>query len=140
MENQNQTPQVFEHSHFGKLRVLIVDGVPYFVGKDVANSLGYKNTSEAVRNHVDNSLVLDSQLPLAKEYRHWVTSVVLPKVDEQGFFIREDMPAAEPTEPKVATVYVLGFNSSIKIGITGDLESCAFITVPSYRNSTPLSS
>ena len=113
-------PQVFEHEQFGNLRVVVIDSKPWFVGIDVATSLGYKNPCDALAKHVDPedkqvilksqfatlgttlkipnrglivinksgvySLILDSQLPKAKEYRHWVTSEVLPQVDETGYY------------------------------------------------------
>lgn len=106
-------PQVFEHEQFGSVRVVTIDGKPFFVGIDVAHALGYKNPQKALRDHVDDedkrgerivhplggaqktilinksgvySLILDSQLPKAKEFRHWVTSEVLVKIDETGSY------------------------------------------------------
>ena len=105
-------PQVFEHEQFGKIRIVTINGKPWFVGNDVAYSLGYTNPRKAFKDHVDPedkrverivtpygvqkmilvnksgvySLILDSQLPKAKEYRHWVTSEVLPQVDETGSY------------------------------------------------------
>ena len=46
-------PQVFEHEQFGKIRVVKIDGVAWFVGKDVAKALGYTNPQKAIRDHVD---------------------------------------------------------------------------------------
>lgn len=112
-------PQVFNHRQFGNLRVVNINGEVWFVGKDVAEGLGYTNPQKALREHVDErdkrgeqiftpggvqntvllnksglySLILDSQLPLAKEYRHWVTSNVLPQVAEKGYF------SVKPIEP-----------------------------------------
>ena len=111
-------PQVFEHEHFGSVRVVIIDGKSWFVRIDVARALGYKNHKDALKRHVDAedkqvilrsrfttlgttleipnrglivinksgvySLILDSQLPKAKEFRHRVTSEVLVKIDETG--------------------------------------------------------
>jgi len=45
--------QVYE-SKFGKVRVVMIDGVPWFVGKDIADNLGYAETAKAIREHVDN--------------------------------------------------------------------------------------
>ena len=126
MEDKSQalTPKVFTHSRFGKLRVVVINGVAYFIAKDVATALNYKNTTEAIRYHVDPldkreekvlspggiqkvilinksgvySLLLDSNMPKAKEYRHWVTSEVLPSVDETGSY--SVAPAAEPAQLK----------------------------------------
>ncbi len=111
-------PQVFEYEQFGKLRVVRIDGVLWFIGIDVARALGYKKPRNAIAMHVDAedkrpdalirdvrsngvtqnrkftlinksgvySLILDSKLPKAKEYRHWVTSEILPQVDEMGSY------------------------------------------------------
>ena len=105
-------PQVFEHEQFGSVRVVTIDGKPFFVGNDVAYALGYTNPRKAFKDHVDPedkrverivtpygvqnmtvinksgvySLILDSQLPKAKEFRHWVTSEVLVKIDETGSY------------------------------------------------------
>ena len=125
MEDNSQflIPKLFTHSRFGKLRVVVIDGVPYFVAKDVATALNYKNTTEAIRYHVDPldkreekvlspggvqkiilvnksgvySLLLDSNMPKAKEYRHWVTSEVLPKLDETGSY---SVASAAPAQLK----------------------------------------
>ena len=97
------------------VRALIIDGEPYFVGKDVASNLGYKKPRNAITNHVEDedktsaliqgtgsnyksksvvinesglySLILSSKLPTAKEFKHWVTSEVLPKIRQQGFYL-----------------------------------------------------
>ena len=101
-EKPAMTPQVFNHPQFGNLRIVIINGEVWFVGKDVAEGLGYKDTVNALKQHVDDadklgwqittsgqrrevtiinksgvySLILDSQLPKAKEYRHWVMEEV----------------------------------------------------------------
>ena len=138
-------PKVFTHEHFGKLRMVVIDNVPHFVGKDVATSLEYKNTREAIRYHVDArdkreekillpsgvqktilinksgvySLILDSNMPKAKEYRHWVTSEVLPTIDETGSYSRTADPALA-VKLDLARVYLLllsdGTVQILKIG------------------------
>ena len=161
MSNKEQSlvPKVFTHARFGKLRIVVIDGVIYFVAIDVARALGYKNGSRDVNRHVDEadrleyrlfvpseaevpdgtpgqmrkvtlinksglySLILDSQLPKAKEYRHWVTSKVLPTIDETGSYsvAAKEKPALEPERPqlKLARVYVLEMSDgSVKIGYT----------------------
>ena len=102
---------------FGDLRVTIIDGQPWFVGKDVAEKLGYSNASKAVIKHVDDedkikqmiahsqngnvvktqttlinesglySLILSSKLPEAKQFKRWVTSEVLPSIRKDGGYI-----------------------------------------------------
>lgn len=102
--------QVFSNERLGKIRTMNIDGQPYFVGKDVAEILGYANASKALADHVDDedklnnetlsslgqrggwlinesglySLILSSKLPKAKEFKHWVTSEVLPSIRKTG--------------------------------------------------------
>lgn len=107
---------VFDHPQFGHLRTMSDDkGNPWFVGKVVAEALGYKNSRKAIIDHVDPedkttvtirdtgsnyktqavvinesglySLTLASKLPQAREFKHWVTSVVLPSVRQNGGYI-----------------------------------------------------
>ena len=105
--------QIFNNPEFGELRTLAIDGVPYFVGKDVATNLGYVNPRDALAKHVDAedkresqiatssgvqtmavinesglySLILSSKLPTAKKFKHWVTSEVLPSIRKHGAYI-----------------------------------------------------
>ncbi len=114
------------HPEFGELRTVKIDEEPWFVGKDVAEALGYSNTSKAIITHVADedkiikmlpnsqngktvgktyiinesglySLILSSKLPSAKEFKHWVTSEVLPSIRKNGAYIRnqENMTPAE---------------------------------------------
>ena len=102
------------HPEFGELRTVEIDGEPWFVGKDVAEALGYKDTSDALKKHVElddkltrrftdsgqnrkmyiinesglYSLILSSKLPSAKDFKHWVTSEVLPSIRKNGAYIR----------------------------------------------------
>ncbi len=90
--------QIFNNPEFGSVRTLTVNGIPYLVGKDVAELLGYSNTRDALAKHVDDeekatvaihdgsqnrnviainesglySLILSSKLPTAKKFKHWV--------------------------------------------------------------------
>lgn len=96
-----------------KVRTLIINDEPFFVGKDVAVILGYSDTNQAIRNHVDDedkltrnfdgsgqnrnmtiinesglySLILSSKLPKAKKFKHWVTSEVLPAIRQHGAYM-----------------------------------------------------
>uniref|UniRef100_UPI00359C28FB BRO family protein n=1 Tax=Thomasclavelia spiroformis TaxID=29348 RepID=UPI00359C28FB len=102
--------QIFKNEDFGEIRSLIVDNEPWFVGKDVANILGYSNTRKAINDHVDEedkgvtkcdtlggkqdlivinesglySLILSSKLATAKKFKRWVTSEVLPAIRKTG--------------------------------------------------------
>lgn len=113
--------QIFNNPEFGSVRAVEISGEPWFVGKDVATVLGYKNPQEAIRTHVDEedkgvseiltpggkqtvpiinesglySLVLSSKLPTAKKFKHWVTSEVLPTIRKHGAYMtREALDAA----------------------------------------------
>ena len=117
--------ELFQHPKFGNLQVLTDEkGDPWFVGKVVAEVLGYKNPAEAVTDHVVSvdrkslrfkaysktllaklwqgqdfsdkilinesglySLILGSKLPAAIEFKHWVTSEVLPQIRRTGGYI-----------------------------------------------------
>lgn len=105
--------QIFSNSEFGEIRTATINGEPWFVGKDVAEALGYSDTNKAVAVHVDDedklndktasslgqrggwfinesglySLVLSSKLPTAKKFKRWVTSEVLPSIRKNGGYI-----------------------------------------------------
>ena len=109
--------QIFQNAEFGSVRSITVNGEPYFVGKDVAEILGYKDTSDAMRRHVDDedkltrcftdsgqsremyiinesglySLILSSKLTTAKRFKRWVTSDVLPAIRRHGLYAVDDM-------------------------------------------------
>ena len=110
--------QIFQNAEFGSVRTADINGVPYFVGKDVAEILGYSNTRKALLDHVDEedktdgvtirdsigreqapvlinesglySLILSSKLPTAKKFKRWVTSEVLPAIRKTGGYIPHD--------------------------------------------------
>lgn len=116
--------QVFNNPTFGNVRVVSVNNEPYFVGKDVAEMLGYSNPRDALSKHVDAedkgvancdtlsgaqkmtiinesglySLILSSKLPKAKEFKHWVTAEVLPAIRKTGGY------TAPKTKPKLGEV------------------------------------
>lgn len=105
--------RTFNHEMFGQVRTMTNDrGETFFVGKDVAEALGYKNTADAIIKHVDKedrstiairdsayetravvinesglySLVLSSKLEQAKAFKRWVTSEVLPLIRQTGTY------------------------------------------------------
>ena len=109
--------KVFENPEFGKLRTVEINGEPWLVGKDVARALGYKDTINALKSHVDEedkkggwrittpsgtqemtiinesglySLVLSSKLPTAKKFKRWVTAEVLPSIRKHGAYMTPD--------------------------------------------------
>ena len=99
-----------------EVRTLKIDDEPYFVGKDVAKILGYKNTKDALAKHVDvedklgsqiatsgqrremtvinesglYSLILSSKMPNARKFKHWVTSEVLPAIRKHGAYMTDE--------------------------------------------------
>lgn len=105
--------QVFKNDQFGEIRTAEIDGEPWFVGKDVAEQLGYKDTVNALKSHVDGddkawwqittqfgtkdttiinesglySLVLSSKLPTAKQFKRWITSEVIPSIRKHGAYM-----------------------------------------------------
>lgn len=108
--------KVFDSPEFGQVRTVLVDGQPWFVGKDVASALGYEKPTDAVRKRCDDedrgiskmetpsgaqdmtiinesglySLVLSSKLESAKRFKRWVTSEVLPSIRQTGGYIKAD--------------------------------------------------
>jgi len=103
--------QQFTNELFGSVRVLSINGEPWFVGRDVALVLGYAEPAKAVREHIFEedkgvskmdtpggiqdviiinesglyTLILSSKLPSARQFKHWVTSEVLPAMRKIGF-------------------------------------------------------
>ena len=104
----------FENMEFGKLTVMEKDGEFFFIGKEVAEKLGYANTRDALVRHVDiddkadvvfhdgrqrrnmvsinesglYALILSSKLPQAKEFKRWVTTEVLPSIRKNGGYLK----------------------------------------------------
>lgn len=105
--------QVFNHPDFGDVRTIEINGESWFVGKDVAEALGYQNSSRDINRHVDEedrlnyrngsfetnrgmtiinesglySLILSSKLPQAKAFKRWVTAEVLPSLRKYGAYM-----------------------------------------------------
>ena len=118
--------KIFKNEMFGEIRTLVNEkGETFFVGKDVAEALGYTNTPKAIRDHVDDddklterfvlsgqarsvviinesglyALVLSSKLPQARDFKRWVTSEVLPQIRQTGGYI----PTTNPRTGEVLT-------------------------------------
>ena len=120
MVNEGLNTLVFNNDEFGNVRTVILNNKPWFVGKDVAECLGYTNSKKAIRDHVDDedkimgernvtpsitdklgrvqypvfinesglyALIFGSKLDKAKEFKHWVTSEVLPQIRKTGGYI-----------------------------------------------------
>ncbi len=104
--------KIFVNNEFGNIRVVNINNEPWFVGNDVAHILGYGNPRQGIASHVEDddkgvqkldtpsgkqnvtiinesglySLILSSKLPRAKEFKHWVTSEVLPSIRRTGSY------------------------------------------------------
>lgn len=117
--------RVFDNEEFGSVRTTTINDEIYFVGKDVAEILGYTNTPKAIKDHVDDedklterfvmsgqnrdaivinesglySLVLSSKLPNAKKFKRWVTSDVLPSIRKHGAYMTEQTLEKALTSP-----------------------------------------
>ena len=105
--------KIFNNDEFGRIRTLVIGGEPWLVGKDVAKALGYKDTSDALKKHVEKedkltrrfadsgqnremyvvnesglyAVIFGSKLPSAKRFKHWVTSEVLPTIRKTGAYL-----------------------------------------------------
>ena len=113
--------QIFNSEEFGEIRTVTIDNEPWFVGKDVAEALGYSNTRDALATHVSEedkntvvisdgkrgnpnqvvinesglyALIFGSKLDSAKRFKHWVTSEVLPAIRKTGSY-QKPMTVAE---------------------------------------------
>ena len=110
--------EIFKNREFGEIRTVTIDGEPWFVGKDVAEILGYSNPRDTLAKHVDDedkgvakcdtlggiqdltiinesglySLILSSKMATAKRFKRWVTSEVLPQIRKTGSYHKRLTP------------------------------------------------
>lgn len=111
--------QIFNSEEFGAVRTVTIENEPWFVGKDVANALGYERATKAIQDHVDDddkdevpiqdsigrmqktpvinesglyALIFGSKLESAKRFKHWVTSEVLPAIRKTGGYQKQLSP------------------------------------------------
>lgn len=129
--------QLFEHEQFGKIRALFIDDEPWFVGKDVAIALEYKDHKNALKLHVDAedkmgwqittpsrgvqqatiinegglySLAVRSNMPKAKEFTRWLTHDVAISIRKHGFYVADNLKVEQETKP--APVKSIKFSKS----------------------------
>lgn len=121
--------QIFVSKEFGEIRTVTIDNEPWFVGKDVATALGYKNTRQAILTNVMDedkgvhsvdtpsgkqemtvinesglyALIFGSKLESAKRFKHWVTSEVLPSIRKHGMYAVDELVNNPELLIKVAT-------------------------------------
>lgn len=116
---------IFSKEEFGSIRTAIIDGEPWFIGKDIAEALGYENTKDALKKHVFQedkrifqrsqfatleipnrgmtfvnesglySLIFGSKLDSAKQFKRWVTSEVLPSIRKTGSYVTDQSNKVE---------------------------------------------
>ena len=109
--------QIFKNEEFGQIRTIEIEGEPFFVGKDIATALGYKDTADVLKTRVDDedkrlvkvgeiptletsnfgayiinesglySMILGSRLPSAKKFKRWITSEVIPSIRRNGGYL-----------------------------------------------------
>lgn len=128
---------IFQNNRFGEIRTTVINNEPYFIGKEVATILGYKDAPKALKSHVDQedklvgdlpttfgvkqayfinesglySLILRSQLPQAREFKRWVTSEVLPAIRKQGGYMAT---STDMTDEEIMAKAILVANDAIK--------------------------
>ncbi len=130
----NNKLEIFRNNNFGEIRTLLINDEVWFVGKDIAEALGYKNTRDALLKHIDEedktdvaihdgsqnrnmiiinesglySLVLSSKLPQAKDFKRWVTNEVLPTLRKTGTYTMQQ-PTQQTTVSLKEQVEVTNF-------------------------------
>ncbi|GAB1537074.1 hypothetical protein ADMFC3_27050 [Geovibrio sp. ADMFC3] len=129
--SETQVLQAFQHTQFGQIRIIDKDGAPWFVAKDVAEVLGYKDTTNAIKAHcrgvvkhhpyeqrVSGSqpiniipesdlyrLILRSKLPQAEAFQDWVTMEVLPSIRKTGKYRIDDRNINNPAQKEAPYWY-----------------------------------
>lgn len=128
--------KIFNNDEFGEIRVMLIDDDPWFVGKDIAAALGYKDTVNALKAHVDEqdkagwrittqfgekettiinesglySLIFSSKLESAQRFKHWVTHEVLPSIRKNGMYMTDNLLETAIANPD----FVIGLIQNMK--------------------------
>lgn len=141
--------QIFNNPEFGEIRTVMLEGEPWFAGKDVAIALGYVKPVQAIHNNVDKddslrkglidscgreqeticinesglySLIFGSKLESAKKFKKWVTSEVLPSIRKNGSYSQPQLP--QTTDGKIALLAQGHVELKEEIdGVKADLEA-----------------
>ena len=140
--------QIFKNSDFGEVRTVTINDEPWFVGKDIADALGYGNHRQAISTNVDEddkavhqmdtlggtqnmlvinesglySLILSSKLPNARQFKRWVTSEVIPQIRKTGAYI-PDVSSLSP-ELQLMNAIVIQMNNDARnlAKLTDDMQ------------------
>lgn len=128
--------KIFNNAEFGEIRIMLIDDDPWFVGKDIAAALGYKDTVNALKAHVDEqdkagwrittqfgekettiinesglySLIFSSKLESAQRFKHWVTHEVLPSIRKHGMYMTDNLLETAIANPD----FVIGLIQNMK--------------------------
>lgn len=128
--------KIFNNAEFGEIRVMLIDDEPWFVGKDIAAALGYKDTVNALKAHIDEqdkagwrittqfgekettiinesglySLIFSSKLESAQRFKHWVTHEVLPSIRKHGMYMTDNLLETAIANPD----FVIGLIQNMK--------------------------
>lgn len=128
--------KIFNNAEFGEIRVMLIDDDPWFVGKDIAAALGYKDTINALKAHVNEqdkrgwrittpsgeqqatiinesglySLIFSSKLESAQRFKHWVTHEVLPSIRKHGMYMTDNLLETAIANPD----FVIGLIQNMK--------------------------
>ena len=129
--------QIFKNSDFGEIRTVAIDNEPWFVGRDVAEILGYGEPHKAIQRHVDEddgmkhpitdnlgreqdtliinesglySLVLSSKMPEAKKFKRWVTTEILPAIRKHGAYMTDSVLEQAVSDPD----FMIGLLTNLK--------------------------
>lgn len=131
---------IFHNSEFGEVRTLDIKGNPWFIGKDVADKLGYLDTSYAIRTHIEEEdrmmatviiagqsrnmivinesglycLILRSNLAKAKDFKQWITASVIPSIRSHGLYAADELLQNPEMLIEVATKLQEERNARIK--------------------------
>lgn len=158
--------QTFNNPLFGDLRMFMIDGAPWFVAVDVARALGYDQPDKAVARHVEDddrtkhtvvdirgrkntaniinesglySLILSSKLPRAKEFKHWVTSEVLPAIRATGTYslAPEAEQRAVTRDDYIRAASIVGSCKNERMPVVLKLLEAAGLEVPTVVELAP---
>ncbi|HEM6020340.1 TPA: phage antirepressor KilAC domain-containing protein [Streptococcus suis] len=136
----NMELQIFKNEQFGEVQLLEINNEPWFVGKEIAEILGYQNPSKALKDHVDEedklnnetllslgqrggwiinesglySLILKSKLPQAKQFKRWVTSEVLPAIRKNGAYVTDQRAVEIATNPDALGAFLQNIADQVK--------------------------
>ena len=135
--------KIFENPEFGKVRMMVINNEPYFVGKDVAEMLGYTNTNKALSDHCKgvtkcyiphpqgNStlevniiperdvyrLIMRSKLPSAERFEEWVVGEVLPAIRKTGSYSQPKPVELPKPRRSILEVQSLDFGDDMELRI-----------------------